>query len=65
MKDKACSICSKIYRYSLWMNNKPLRISIHETYDIFRTGTVLAGKILSGTLRVGMKLKIMPGNYVT
>lgn len=45
--------------------DRPLRIPIQDVYKIGGIGTVAVGRIESGTLKIGMIVKIAPENIVT
>ncbi len=42
--------------------NLPMRMPIQDVYDITGTGTVPVGKIETGIMKKGMKVKILPGS---
>ncbi len=47
------------------MNQYPLRMPIQDAYEITGIGTVPVGKIITGTMKVGQKVIILPGRSGT
>jgi elongation factor 1-alpha len=45
-------------------NDHPLRITIHEVHRISQLGVMPVGRIESGILKPGMKLKVFPGDKI-
>src|SRR3990172_1539555 len=41
--------------------NLPLRMPVQDVYEITGIGTVPVGKIVTGTMKPGMKIKVLPG----
>ena len=47
------------------MNQYPLRMPIQDAYEITGIGTVPVGKIITGTMKIGQKVIILPGRSGT
>ena len=45
--------------------NLPMRMPVQDVYDITGIGTVPVGKVETGTMKIGMKVKVLPGRTGT